>query len=245
MKKKLFTFIEISIVLLIIWVILYLTVYYLLSLFQNVRDVDRITTIQLLNNALKIYYKENLNYPLPDDEKEIILNTDTYSWCVFKQGIIGSGLVKILEGIGNIPYDDFYWYYRYSITCSGDKYQLMISLENFKDIKNYMEWTFRNYIVIQKENKYYLLSLPSLFLILWNRVYTWVSFFVLTWMKVLDTLKIKDISCYYSDGCLDSYLDEIASYFSISREMLEDILNSFRNIIFLDNAKVYPYNLIK
>jgi len=240
MKKRNFTLIEIMIVMLIIWFILYISIVYLLKFLQSVRNTERITNVKLLVSAMNIYFRNNLKYPLPDSFKDI--NFNSLNVTIFRQGVIGTWVVNYLKWISKVPIDVVFGRYKYSVNLSWSLYQIMIPLEDPKN-KYYIEGFFRNFLVFPKDDRLYLLKLPSLFVYRSDSVYTGVWFYIYTGILYISVIKYQDITWYYNSWYDYSKLIILANYFNMDTDILDSILRTINwDVFFLDNQNVYPYN---
>ncbi|MEF2176098.1 MAG: prepilin-type N-terminal cleavage/methylation domain-containing protein [Candidatus Absconditabacteria bacterium] len=123
---KSFTLIELIIVIAII-AVLGATAFLLLTQWMSKgRDAQRISDLNVIQNALNIQITQSDSLPIPDS-----YNTVTYTGeVVLYQGKFGSGVVSKISSLVKLPKDKIHGEYDYSLLSDRQTYKVMAMMEN-------------------------------------------------------------------------------------------------------------------
>ncbi|MEF2175462.1 MAG: SUMF1/EgtB/PvdO family nonheme iron enzyme [Candidatus Absconditabacteria bacterium] len=165
---KSFTLIELIIVIAII-AVLGATAFLLLTQWMSKgRDAQRISDLNVIQNALSIQITKEDGLPLPDEKN--VLMTGTIN--ILYQGKFGSGVISKMNTLTKVPMDRQYGEYDYSLLGDRVTYKVQAIMENEQNKTAYMNRVFANdmyYRYVGKDVKGIIVGddfvyLPNMFL---------------------------------------------------------------------------------
>lgn len=130
MKKKWFSFIEIIVSLIIIWILSTFASITVTNWLKKSRDAKRLWDLNVISSSLENYYFKNKEYPYPSEYIKI-----TFSWnTLWYQWELKNNLIKKLN-LKSTPTDPLSnLSYTYSITNNKNNFQLFTFLEENKQL---------------------------------------------------------------------------------------------------------------
>lgn len=124
--RKAFTLVELIVtitILAILWTITFLSFQWYV---ESTRNTVRISDVQNIKHALEFFTLKNQYYPVPSDYEEITFSGAT----LWRQWTFGNNPYVTLWVLSKIPVDPLTQnQYSYSVTASGDDYQIGYSFE--------------------------------------------------------------------------------------------------------------------
>ncbi len=244
--KKALTFVELIVVLGILAILLSIFWIYFNTIFVDARNADRKINVTLLANALKEFGAAKLFYPLPDDIQKTVMFFENW-WVAWREGFVWERVWQTVQWIQNLPKDDLFGYYKYSVDVLSRQFQVGIPLEEIpKDPPFYIRGVFSDYVMAVNSGSYVMVKIPSMFLygsMVLNS--TGNQFVTTSW--IIDNVDVPsfDVSCIINNSCVEQ-LEEMyssgATLFWITTWEFVSILKKIAGIeFFLDDWNVFPY----
>ncbi len=138
-NKKAFTFIELIIVVVILTILWAIWMISFVSSLEDARDSSRISSILLVESALKTHYQKRWSYPNPWSMFEIQYSG---TWVAFQWKLDRNVRLSTLE---KIPVDPKNWInYSYSITRNKQEFEISATLENWGFPIALLTWNYRS-----------------------------------------------------------------------------------------------------
>ena len=176
MPKQAFTLVELIVVitiLAILWTIAFVSFQ---GFSQDSRDSVRVSDINAINRAFKLYVTREWNYPIPDNSNNITFSGATawYQWEFW------TGNLATIRQINKIPKDPLTGSsYAYSRTATSNEYQLGAVLEGNSNLSlnvlipqanasnqvwySYIRWPYnRQFLSVRAGGLDYILAVPSI-----------------------------------------------------------------------------------
>ncbi len=244
--KKALTFVELIVVLGILAILLSIFWIYFNTIFVDARNADRKINVTLLANALKEFGAAKLFYPLPDDIQKTVVFFENW-WVAWREGVVGERVWQTVQWIQNLPKDDQFWYYKYSVDVLSRQFEVWIPLEELpKDPPFYIRGVFSNYVMAVNSGNYIMVKVPSLF-IYGSMVLNSTGNQFVTTSGIIDNVDVLsfDVSCIMDNSCVDelqAVYSSGANIFWITTWEFVSILKKIAGIeFFLDDWNVFPY----